>query len=65
MAVHDVPEIAEEFPGWEGWQSLVGRQLHARAKGATPPVMVHADTIDGLREQIRQYLADVSQRHPV
>ncbi len=45
--------IAEEFPGWEAWQSLDG-QLHARIAGAVPPVMVHSDSPDGLREQIRE-----------
>lgn len=45
--------IAEQFPGWEAWQSING-QWHARIIGATPPVMVHSDTADGLREQIRR-----------
>lgn len=44
--------IAEEFPGWEAWQSLNG-EWHARIIGATPPAMVHSDSPDGLREQIR------------
>ncbi len=44
--------IAEEFPGWEAWQSLDG-QWHARVVGAVPPFMVHADSPDSLREQIR------------
>jgi hypothetical protein len=45
--------IAEEFPGWQAWQSLDG-QWHARIIGAIPPVMVHSDSPQGLREQIRQ-----------
>jgi hypothetical protein len=44
--------IGEQFPGWEAWQSLDGR-WHARIVGAIPPVMVHADSAGGLREQIR------------
>jgi len=45
--------IAEEFPGWEAWQSL-DSQWHARIIRANPPVMVHSGSPDGLREQIRR-----------
>jgi hypothetical protein len=44
--------IADEFPGWEAWQSLDGR-WHARIVGATPPVMVHGASADDVRAQIR------------
>jgi hypothetical protein len=47
--------IAAEFPGWEAWAGLVNGLWHARILGAVPPVMVHAETPDGIREQIRQY----------
>jgi hypothetical protein len=57
MAIHDVPEVEAAFPNCEGWASLVGGQLHARLKGALPPVFVHSDTIEGLCEQILQYEA--------
>jgi hypothetical protein len=45
--------ITEEFPGWEAWQGLDGR-WHACMTRAVPPVMVHSDAPDGLREQIRR-----------
>jgi hypothetical protein len=45
--------IAEEFSGWDAWQSLDG-QWHARIIGAIPSVMVHGASPDGLREQIRR-----------
>jgi hypothetical protein len=48
--------ISDEFPGWEAWQSLIGKQWHARLKGAQPPVMVHGNTEDDLREKIREML---------
>jgi hypothetical protein len=44
--------IEEEFTGWEAWVSLDG-WWHARIKGATPPVMVHAESPEELAEQIR------------
>jgi hypothetical protein len=49
-------EIAGEFPGWEAWQGI-DRMWHARIRGATPPVMVHADNPDELRGQIADYLS--------
>jgi hypothetical protein len=55
MAERDeqIKAIAEQFPGWEAWQSLDG-QWHARLVGAVPPVMVHSNSPDGLCEQIRR-----------
>lgn len=44
--------IEAEYPGWEAWISLDG-WWHARVRGATPPVMVHAQSRDELAEQIR------------
>jgi hypothetical protein len=45
--------IGDEFPGWEAWQGLVNGLWHARLVGSTPPVMVHAESPEELREQIR------------
>lgn len=44
--------IESEFAGWEAWVSL-DSWWHARVKGATPPVMVHAQSAGELAEQIR------------
>jgi hypothetical protein len=44
--------IAAEFPGWEAWQGLNGL-WHARILGSTPLVMIHDESPDGIREQIR------------
>ena len=45
--------IGEQFPGWEAWQGLVNGLWHARLLGSTPPVMVHGESPDDLREMIR------------
>ena len=45
--------LGEEYPGWKSWQSLVGGQWHARLAGAVPPQMVHGNTEEDLREQVR------------
>jgi hypothetical protein len=47
--------LAEEFPGWEPWQGIEGL-WHARIRGATPPVMVHAEDPTDLRDQIIVHL---------
>ncbi len=44
--------IEAEFPGWEAWVSLDG-WWHARVKGATPPVMVHAQSAGELAAQLQ------------
>jgi hypothetical protein len=48
--------INEEFPGWEAWVGLVNGLWHARLVGSTPPVMVHDDSPEGIRRQIREQL---------
>lgn len=45
--------VADQFPGWEAWQSLDG-QWHARVVGAIPPVMVHSESADDLLERLRE-----------
>ena len=44
--------ISADFEGWEAWQGLVNGLWHARKVGATPPVMVHGEGPDDLRDQI-------------
>jgi hypothetical protein len=44
--------FADQYQGWEAWQSIKGGQLHARKKGSLPPMMVHDMDLDGLGEQV-------------
>ena len=44
--------LNRDYPAWETWVSLVGKQWHARLIGAQPPVMVHGDGAADIREQI-------------
>jgi hypothetical protein len=53
----EATKIAEDFPGWEAWVSLVGKQWHARLKGSVPIVMLHDNDPVSLAEQIRSYIA--------
>ena len=45
--------IAAEFPGWEAWVGIVNGLWHARRLGSTPPLMVHGNNPEDIREQIR------------
>jgi hypothetical protein len=47
-----IAALQKEFPGWEVWVSLDG-WWHARVKGATPPVMVHAESPEELAASVR------------
>jgi hypothetical protein len=48
--------IAKDYPGWHAWSSLVGKQWHARLKGAQPVVMLHDNSPAELRRQIEEYV---------
>jgi hypothetical protein len=45
--------IAQQFPGWETWQSFDGRP-HARVVGAIPPIIVHGDSSGDLVDRLRK-----------
>ena len=49
--------IAEEFPGWEAWCGL-NMLWHARLLGSVPIQMVHGNSPEDVREQIRLWLAE-------
>ena len=51
----EASRLADDFPRWEAWVSLIGGQWHARLKGSEPIAMVHDDSPAGLRAQIETY----------
>jgi hypothetical protein len=53
--------ILHEFPGWSTWHGIDGR-WHARIVGATPPIIVSDDHLDGLREEIVRKIAKLEER---
>jgi hypothetical protein len=54
-------DIEDEFPAWEVWRGLDSR-WHARIRGATPPVMVADDHLDGLRDEIVRKVSQLDER---
>jgi hypothetical protein len=51
--------IEDEFPAWEAWVTLHG-QWRVRLKHSEPVVMLFDDTPEGLRGQVREWIA----KHP-
>jgi hypothetical protein len=44
-----------EFPAWHWWRGVSGLYYARRVK-SSPPVVLRAETLDELREQVRDYL---------
>jgi hypothetical protein len=46
-------DIGREFPGWYAWVGVSG-VLYARRPLTSPPWVVRAETVDQLRDKIRE-----------
>ena len=46
--------IRTEFPGWQAWRGPSGL-FYARRLMTSPPTVLRAETIEGLREQVAAY----------
>jgi hypothetical protein len=54
--VDDLDNLEAEFVGWQAWQGVSGL-YYARRRLSSPPVVLRAETIEDLREQVKSYLA--------
>jgi hypothetical protein len=45
-------QIDRDHPGWHAWPGVLGGLVYARYPGTSPPVVVRAVTVDGLRQAI-------------
>ncbi len=41
--------------GWWVWQSPVNSLWHARKRGSQPPVLVHGNNLEDLREAVKEW----------
>jgi hypothetical protein len=42
------------IPDWWVWLSPTNQLWHARKKGSNPPLLVHGNNLEDLRESVRQ-----------
>jgi hypothetical protein len=45
-------QVDRDHPGWHAWPGVLGGLVYARYPGTSPPVVVRAVTVDGLRQAI-------------
>jgi hypothetical protein len=48
-------DLEREFPGWHWWRGVSGLYYVRRVR-SSPPIVLRAETLDELREQVRDYL---------
>jgi hypothetical protein len=55
-AAFNAEHEADDIPwGWECWRGVTGT-WYARRLKSSPPIVLRAETLDGLREQVRAFL---------
>jgi hypothetical protein len=52
----EVDDLGDIPRGWHYWRGVFGL-FYARRKLSSPPVVLRAETLDGLRKQVLEYLA--------
>ena len=45
-------QLNRDFPHWYAWVGVIGGLVYARRPNTSPPVVVRAVTVDGLRHAI-------------
>jgi hypothetical protein len=45
-------QVDRDYPGWHAWSAVLGGIVYARYPRSSPPMVVRAVTIDGLRSEI-------------
>ncbi len=45
-------EIDRDYPGWHAWPAVLAGLVYARRPRSSPPLVVRAATVDGLRQAI-------------
>jgi hypothetical protein len=50
-------ELEREFPAWHAWRGVGDTGWHARRVKSSPPVVLRAESLTELRDQVRAYLA--------
>jgi hypothetical protein len=58
----DDPEALEaELPGWHAWRGVTGL-FYARRVKSSPPIVLRAESLDDLYEQVRAHVSERARR---
>jgi hypothetical protein len=60
--VHDLSDIERDFPGWHAWRGVGDTGWYARRERSSPPIVLRAESLEALRQQVSAYLADRARR---
>lgn len=52
----DLSDLNDIPPGWHYWRGVSGL-YYARRPRSSPPIVLRGETLDELRQQVRDYLA--------
>ena len=51
----DAPAVHTDWiRGWYCWQSPQNQLWHARKRGSEPPVLIHSDSLEDLRQRVKE-----------
>jgi hypothetical protein len=45
-------EVDRDYPGWHAWPAVLAGLVYARRPRTSPPLLVRAVSVDGLRQAI-------------
>jgi hypothetical protein len=52
-----ITDLENSFPGWHLWEGIGGDMYYARRLRSSPPITLRAESLDELRELVREYVA--------
>lgn len=61
MSEADEPDGRDPMTGWHWWKGVSGL-FYARRPKSSPPIVLRAESLEELREQVRAYLAERARR---
>jgi hypothetical protein len=62
--VHALAEVERDHPGWHTWPGVLGGVFYARRPRSSPPLVVRAVSLAGLRQAIEAAEAERGLRRP-
>jgi hypothetical protein len=60
--VADLDDLDDVPVGWRYWRGVGDTGWYARRERSSPPIVLRAESLTELRDQVRQYLVARAQR---